>query len=291
LNSQAPVRLETSTSSAAIAPLGAEPREWIVEGYSLIWRGDPAWWGQQCPILFPVVGWTRNGEMRIKGRRYPLTLHGFAATRPFENLSCQGDSAVFRLRDDETTRRLYPFAFELTVEYRLTPRVFSAAFRVSNPGTQPLPYALGLHPGFAWPFAGGPEQEHSVVFDRAVSSQVPVIAPGGLFSSRRRGVPLVNGRLALSPDLFGDNALCFLDAASTSISYENGKGQAIDVVAGDFPHVALWTRPGAPFLCIECWTGHGDPEGFDGEIFDKPSMRILNAGATGEHRVSYAWRS
>jgi galactose mutarotase-like enzyme len=192
--------------------------------------------------------------MRIKGRRYPLTLHGFAATRPFENVSRQRDCAVFRLRDDETTRGLYPFAFELTVEYRLTPRSLSAAFRVGNPGYEPLPYAIGLHPGFAWPFAGGCGQEHSVVFDRAMSSQVPVIATGGLFSPRRRGIPLDNGRLTLSPDLFGDNALCFLDAADTNVSYENGKGQAIDVAASDFPHVALWTRPGARFLCIECWT-------------------------------------
>jgi len=290
VNGEALVRLETPTSSAAIALLGAEPREWIVDGYSLIWSGDPAWWGQRCPILFPIVGWTRNGEMRIKGRRYPLTLHGFAAARPFENVSRHTDSAVFRLRDDEATRELYPFAFELTVEYHLTPRSLSATFRVSNPGLEPLPYALGLHPGFAWPFAGGRGQEHSIVFDRAVSSQVPVIAPGGLFSSRRRSIPLENGRLALSPDLFGDNALCFLDAANTSVSYENGRGEAIDVAASHFPHVALWTRPGAPFLCIECWTGHGDPEGFDGEILDKPSMRILSAGATGEHGVSYTWR-
>jgi galactose mutarotase-like enzyme len=285
------VRLESATSSATIATLGAEPREWTVDGQSLLWCGDPALWGKHSPILFPVVGWTRNGEMRIKGHRFPLALHGFASTLPFEALSHERDSASFRLRDDEVTRALYPYAFELTVEYHLTPTRFSASFRVGNPGSEPLPYALGLHPGFAWPFAGGRAQDHGVVFGREVSPQVPVIAAGGLISQRRRSVRLKNGRLALSPDLFRNDALCFLDAASTDVSYENGTGQAIDIAASDFPHVALWTRPGAPFLCIECWTGHSDPEGFDADIFDKPSMRVLAAGATVDHGVSYTWRA
>jgi hypothetical protein len=51
----------------------------------------------------------------------------------------------------------------------------------------------------------------------------------------------------------------------------------------------LWTKPGAPYLCIESWTGHGDPEGFAGDIFEKPSMRILPPGESARHRVRYAW--
>jgi galactose mutarotase-like enzyme len=291
MKGEALVRLETPTSSATIASMGAEPREWSVGGHPLLWSADTLWWDKHSPILFPVVGWTRNGQMRIKGKLYPLALHGFASTRMFEMAACGRDSVCFVLRDEDATRALYPFAFELRVEYRLTPTSLSAAFRVGNPGAEPLPYALGLHPGFAWPFAGGRPEEHSVAFGRAVSSQVPVIAPGGLISRRRRGVPIEKDRLALSPDLFGEDALCFLDAASTDVSFENGQGQAIDIKASDFPHVALWTKPGAPFLCIESWTGHGDPEGFTGDIFDKPSMRVLGAGAVAEHGVSYAWRA
>ena len=44
---------------------------------------------------------------------------------------------------------------------------------------------------------------------------------------------------------------------------------------GGFTHAALWMRPGAPFLCLEAWTGYSDPEGFEGELKDKPGMRML----------------
>ena len=55
----------------------------------------------------------------------------------------------------------------------------------------------------------------------------------------------------------------------------------------NFPHVVLWSRPGAPYLCIESWTGHGDPEGFAGELADKPSMIALAPGAEGRHAMRY----
>src|SRR5262249_49866531 len=155
-------------------------------------------------------------------------------------------------------------AFELAVTYSLSATSLHAAFRLRNRGAEPLPYALGLHPGFAWPFAGGDPARHTIVFAAEVSALVPVIAPGGLISARRRRLPLEQGRLLRpSPGLFAEEALCFLDAASTRLLYLNGNDEGIEVANDGFPHMALWTKPGAPYLCIESWTGYGDPEGFD----------------------------
>jgi hypothetical protein len=62
----------------------------------------------------------------------------------------------------------------------------------------------------------------------------------------------------------------------------------------NFPHIALWSRSvkgiGAPFLCLEAWTGHGDPEGFSGDIFAKPSMRALAPGETARSAARLLWR-
>ena len=291
MNPTTRVDLANGSARAAISTLGAEPQEWRIDGHSIIWPGDPAWWAEQSPILFPVVGWTRNGQMRIKGKRYPLGLHGFASTEEFEVVERSKERVHLSLRDNAATRALYPFTFRLEVFYTLSPTTFAADFIASNPGTEPMPYALGLHPGFVFPLAGGSPDSHEVVFDKRVSPEVPRIAAGGLIASASRRVPLENGRLRLAPELFENDALCFLDAASTDVAYVNGRGQAIEIATEGFAHVALWTRPGAPFLCIECWTGHSDPEGFAGDIFEKPSMRILEPGASARHGVAYRWRS
>ena len=77
------ITLTHGEARATIALLGAEARQWRVAGRDLMWPGDPAIWSDISPILYPVVGWTRNGEERVDGRRYPLGLHGFARFEAF----------------------------------------------------------------------------------------------------------------------------------------------------------------------------------------------------------------
>jgi hypothetical protein len=84
-------------------------------------------------------------------------------------------------------------------------------------------------------------------------------------------------------------ALCFLDARSRWVRFA-GPGGAIRMSAENFSHWALWGRAGAPFVSIEAWTGHGDPDGFEGDIMEKPSMRFLEPGAQSVHSVGFLWQ-
>ena len=275
---------------AAIASLGAEVRAWSVGGVELLWPSDPAIWSQISPILYPVVGWTRDGA-RVGGKQYALGLHGFAAKHDFQVEAHGADFARLILRDDPATRAIYPFAFRLAVEYRLAPTALEIAIEVENPGAEPVPYACGLHPGFNWPFAGGVREGAIVRFEKDERREVPVIAPGGLVSKAMRPIPLRGRVLALSDALFAGDAVCFLDPASRSLRFEQSGGAAIEMDFHGFDHVALWTRPGAPFLCLEAWTGYSDPEGFTGDLFEKPSMRVLQAGERARHAAAYEFRS
>lgn len=256
-----------------------------MDDVDLLWRADPSVWPQTAPILFPVVGWTRDG-IRHRGRAYPLGLHGFAAPRRFAPVEAGRDFARLRLEWDAASLAVYPFEFRLDACYRLSADTLSWTLEATNLGAEPMPYAVGLHPGFRWPLARS-DAPHAFVFDRAERPDVPVIAPGGLFSAERRCVPLEGRRLALSRDLLAAEALCFLDIASAGACLDNGAGARLRVDLENFPHLALWSRPPAPFLCIEAWTGYGDPVGFDGEISDKPSMRLLQPGETGRHGARF----
>jgi galactose mutarotase-like enzyme len=280
--------LELSSGGARVlvARRGAEARAWSVGGRELLWPGDPAIWNQISPILFPVVGWTRDGA-RVAGRQYALGLHGFAAAQDFEVEASGADFARLTLADNASTRAVYPFAFRLAVEYRLSADAVAIAIEVVNPAAEPAPYACGLHPGFRWPFAGGVREGARVIFERPEPSDIPVLAPGGLISGKRRDIPLGGRELTLSDDLFAADALCFLAPASRSLRFVESGGAAIEMDFHGFDHAALWTRPGAPFLCLEAWTGYSDPEGFAGDLFEKPSMRVLQAGAEARHEARF----
>lgn len=283
------IRLAAGNAAAEIALQGAEPVAWTVGGRDLLWQADPEFWAQTSPILFPLVGWARNGEIRVDRRQYKIGVHGFAASKDFDLVEQTGNSARLVLIDDTETRKSFPFSFELEVFHELDAADLSTTFTVRNPGEIPLPYALGVHPGFRWPFSGDVRDGYRVEFEKAEKPEVPVITRDGLFSTGTRPVPLDGRILPLSDELLSREALCFLNANSRLLRFVAPDGAAISMTVEDFPHFAIWSKQGAPLVSLEAWTGHGDPDGFDGDISQKPSMRFLAPGAEARHAVRFGY--
>ena len=86
--------------------------------------------------------------------------------------------------------------------------------------------------------------------------------------------------LMLSEDLFVDDVLFLDQVASRRVDYVSPEGPAVRVRFSGMPHLGLWSKPGAGFLCIEPWQGHAAPEGFAGDLAKKPGMISIAAGAT-----------
>lgn len=285
------IELEAGPSRAVVSPLGAEMRAWSVDGVPLLWEPDPAIWADVAPVLFPVVGWTRGSRILVDGRSYPLGLHGFARGQNFAVVERSPSHVRFALAPNEETKALYPFDWRLELEYRLEPAALRTELVVGNAGLRAMPYACGLHPGFRWPFAGGTPEDYAISFAEAERDTVPVISPDGLFTRAMRRVPLDGRRIALSPDLMSREALCFLDLRSRAVAFAHEGGATITVELEDFPHLALWSRPGGRYLCIEAWTGHGDYVDANGDLFQKASMRHLAPGESARHAVKFSFVS
>ncbi len=306
------VPLSCGDTRARVALHGAELCGWRHAGRELLWPGDARWWPRRCPVLFPIVGRLCGGETRVGGKAYRMGVHGFASAQPFSVQQRSGERVSLLLESNADTRAAYPFDFRLTVEYRAQPDGVDVALTVQNTGDAEMPFAIGLHPGFRWPFYAPSRAGHSIVFEQREEPWVPVVTADGLLSQELRAVPLdycaptgIAGRarndntarnddavrdgdtcrLLLEPALFEREALCFLRARSRSVRFESPEGSAISLRAENFAHWALWSRPGAPFVSIEAWTGYGDAPGFGGELADKPSMTRLAPGASSRHRV------
>jgi galactose mutarotase-like enzyme len=284
------VTLLRGDARAIVALLGAEARSWSVGGRDLLWPGDPAIWSDISPILYPVVGWTRNGAERVEGVSYNLGLHGFARFETFALEASASDFARLTLTDNARTRAVYPFAFALAIEYRLAAVALAIAIEVANPGERRAPYACGLHPGFRWPLGSAGRDGALVQFEKAERPEVPELAPGGLVRATMRPIPLSDRNLPLSDALFANDALCFLDCASRSLAFIDASGASMTMEYPSFLHAALWTRPHAPFLCLEAWTGYSDTDGFTGDLFDKPGMRVLEPGERVRHEARFVFR-
>lgn len=275
-------------ATASIALRGAEPVSWRVDRRELLWSGDPEHWAFHAPILFPRVGASSGGTVEIEGSVFPMPQHGFARREQFDLVERTDGTARLRLCDNAATREHYPFGFALDVLVELGLSTLSLGFEVRNTDRVDLPYAVGFHPAFPWPLDGEGRVGHGVVFAEAERAEVPEVAAGGLLSRRSRDVPMEGARLPLAPELFTE-ALVFLDARSRAFRFEAASGAAVGMAVENFPHLAVWSRPTAPFLSLECWSGHADWEDAEGELAGRASMTLLRPGETGRHRVVLTW--
>jgi galactose mutarotase-like enzyme len=289
LHPEETIVLFNDDAAAHVSVTGAELTRWRIGETDLLWRSDPAIWERTSPLLFPVVGWCAGQSIKVAGMDYPMPVHGFAASQLFDVEQYDAQSVTLLLRDNEATRLYYPFAFSLRVQYTLSARQIAVALVVVNEDRGKIYYACGLHPGFALPFAGGVPEDYAITFEHHEQPHVPVIAPGGLFARKRRPVPLFGTSLAVNHDLFTQEALCFLHAKSKWISVGRVDHGHIRMDVENFPHLAIWSVPGAPFVSLEAWTGFGDPEGFSGELSQKPGMIALRPGSEGRASAVFTY--
>ena len=272
--------------SAGISPLGAE-LQYLRDrdGRDLLWDGDPAWWNGRAPLLFPMIGVVAGDAIRVDGRSYPMAKHGFARRRQWTVLARQADSATLRLEDDAETRASYPFAFRLDVHYAIAGATLTIAVDLHNPGETALPASFGFHPALRWPLPyGRPRAEHAVRFAEPEPAPIRRIDAAGLLRPDPEPTPVAGRDLALRDALFTDDALIFDQLRSRGLRFGAAGAPGVAVDFREMPQLGIWTKPGAPYLCIEPWAGIADPQGFAGEFRDKPG--VIEVAPGGRHRFA-----
>ncbi len=279
--SAANVVLRSDSLVAEIAPLGAELRRLATaDGHELLSDGDPAFWTGRAPLLFPIVGALRGDEYRLGAERYRMPKHGFARRSIFTVVEADDASALFRLEADAHTRASYPFDFRLDVHFALREAALTISITVANLGEGEMPASFGFHPALRWPLPfGQPREAHRIDFAQPELSPIRRLDADGLVTAVRHPTPVEGRTLKLRDALFVDDALIFDRFASRSVSYGADTGPRIEVSFPELSLLGVWTKPGAGFICIEPWAGLADPEGFDGDLRDKPGVFQVAAGS------------
>lgn len=277
-----PLVLTSNDLTATISPFGAELIGLRHKRHGeLLWNGDPEWWDRQSPLLFPVCGRSIGGHVHIDGQDYPMPLHGFAHSMVFEFAEAQPSKVRLSLTDSAETRKHYPFPFRLDLTYRLDGPELTIEAQVTNTGDGPLPASFGFHPGFVWPLPGAAGRgAHSIELDADTHLDVLRADGGGFMLPQVETMALPQRRLELNDRLFEAGAMVMRAPASQSVRYQaNGADCAIGVSWSGPSRLLFWTKPGAPFVCVEPWAGEPDPAGFSGALFERPGINIIAPGA------------
>lgn len=247
-----------------------------------IWEGNPEYWGKHSPILFPIVGTLKNNAYRFNGQNYTLLRHGFARDYEFKVISQESDKVIFSLQENAATLAAYPFDFELQVGYTLIKNELVVSYLIRNNNQMTMPFSIGGHPAFALKNAF---TDYSLRFEKE-ENLTSYSLDNDLISDKTAIVPLQQNLLPLSYALFKKDALVFKNMASKQIQLMENNVPILNFKYRDFPHFGLWTKVGAPFICLEPWLGYADTIAANGNLMEKEDITLLEANS--EKEISFS---
>ena len=225
---------------------GALVTSWVCEGRELLYFdeerfADPAKSVRGgIPVLFPICGNLPGNRLDLPQGSYTLAQHGFARDLPWQ-LQPLSDGSGIRLvlESNPQTLAAFPFAFRLSLDYRLEPSALEILATVEHTGGSEgaMPFSLGLHPYFAvssLPAAsleGLPETclDHHQMVPASTADQLAKLSEGVDLLAHPTG-----------------DAVRLADA---------GSGQTITLeLTAPLDLAVVWTEPPRPMVCLEPWT-------------------------------------
>lgn len=271
-----PVIIQNDNLTATIQPLGAELTSLLDQsGCEYIWQRDPKFWQSSAPVLFPIVGGLKNDQYALDGRIYSLPKHGFASQRVFSVSKQTTSSVQMTLADDEDTRRMYPFSFLLSVDFCLRGHRLITTYTIQNRSERTLYASIGAHEGYMCPEG---IESYDLCFEQEETLETCAV-DGSLLSGETSLVLEKGFVLPLKTEYFMIDALIFSALHSQSVTLlQRDGGRRIRVDFPGFPSLGVWTRPGAPFVCIEPWCGLPDEVTSSGKIAEKRGIMAIPTG-------------
>ena len=266
------ITLSNNKISASINTIGAELIRLEKDNQNYIWTVNETYWNKTSPILFPIVGRLKNDAYTIADKKYELPRHGFARNFEFQILNQTENSVVFVLESNSETLKNYPFEFQLQLEYELAGNELKMNYSVENRSEVTMPFSIGAHPAFA---IEDSFSDYSLQFNEA-EEFVSYELENEQFSNSFRKINSENGQINLNYSLFEKDALVFKHLQSNKLTLLKKNEPVLSVQFEGFPYLGIWTKPNAPFLCIEPWCGLADNVNHNGNIFEKEGINLLH---------------
>ncbi|MFC5285271.1 aldose 1-epimerase family protein [Pedobacter alpinus] len=276
------VILENEHLKVAISSLGAQIHSINekLDGTEYMWQANPAVWPFHAPNLFPVVGGLKDNTLNVNQKQYTLGRHGFARTSNFRRIESAPHQAIFELRYDEETLKIYPYKFDFQVIYHLEGRTLRVSYKVINMDEGSIYFSVGAHPAFNIPLAENDNfEDYYLEFNKEEKLITHKSSTNGLLSGETLAIATPNQKLFLTRDLFKDDALVFKNIKSREVILKSTKHSK--QVKVSYPHLTflgIWTKGDAPFICIEPWLGCSDTEGPAKDISEKEGIQMLKHG-------------
>ncbi len=275
----------TSKHGGELISFKLDGEERIHQGENCKDENGKVYWKRHSPILFPIVGKLKMNRTIIGGRVYEMYQHGFARDMDFEPITKLDNFHSYVLKSNKNTNSKYPYDFELYTTYRLDENKLTTIYRVINTSPVNMPFGIGGHPAFKIDldelqkgnyYLEFEENEDKIHFLYLVDGLIGIDYAKNIIKDKKI--------IELDSKTFNNDAIIMKGLTSHKISLKNkASGKTLLTMDfTDFPYLALWSKPNAPFLCIEPWYSTADNVKSTGVFTQKQDIILLKPKETFE---------
>lgn len=268
----------TSSKGGELISFKVNGEEKIHQGENVVDENGKVYWKRHSPVLFPIVGKLKKNKTLIGGRTYELMQHGFARDLEFEPITKLNNFHSYVLRSNKYTLLRYPYEFELYNTYRTEENKLTTIYKVVNTGLINLPFGIGGHPAFKIDAEDLKNGNYYLEFEKEEEKIHFLYLVDGLVGTDYAQNRVVEKRyIPLDAHTFDDDALIMKSITSNKISLINSatRRRLFTMDFTGFPYLAIWSKPNAPFICIEPWYSTADNIKSSGVFTQKPDIISL----------------
>ena len=251
---------------ATVSLHGAELQSLMAsDGTEFLWQGDPTYWHERSPILFPYIGRMTDKSFYLDGEMHHMEGHGIVKYHDFRLVSATDTQLVFAFEDTQQVYADYPRHFLFQVTYTLRGNTLEVICRVENRDEKTMYFGLGGHPGFLLPFTPGKDfTDYRISFPSACHPRRVIFSDNGFFTGNLAPYTLENGTtIPLEHSLFINDAIVLADTPKEVTLGTEGDSRSVTVTFPDMDYIGFWqsVSDDTPFLCIEPWSSLPSPDG------------------------------
>lgn len=279
------LKIQSKKSGAELTSIQYNGKEMLFQGAQVLDNNGNIYWKRQAPILFPIVGQLKNSQIQIEDKTYEMSQHGFARDMDFEEISKTETKHHYMLKYNEETLKKYPYKFELHVIYEIIEDTLTVTYKVKNIDDKTIYFGLGGHPAFNCDYSNG---EYEIVFPEQEDEIEFLKLKDGLIDTENAENILQDNKIYLKEDTFDNDAVIMKNLKSNKVSLQNHRTnqKILEFDFTGFTFLALWSKKGAPFVCIEPWQNTADR--IDSTQIYKDKENIIELSKDKEFECKYS---
>ena len=263
------IKIESKKEGGELTSIKKDGKEYLHDGKEF--------WNRHAPILFPIVGMLKNNKTSISGKTYEMKQHGFARDMEFEEVFKSEDKVKYCLKYNEETLKKYPFKFELNITYKIDnlENSISTIYEVKNIDDKEIIFGLGAHPAFKCDYSSG---DYYLKFEKEREDEnikIEQLTDGLINNTSIDARSIIkNNIIELRKDTFDKDAIIMTNIKSNKLKLINKKEdkEILEFDFTGFPYLAIWSKKGAPFVCIEPWFNTADKIDSNGIFEEKEDL-------------------